>query len=126
MKVEISNGELVDKVTILSIKREKITVPEKLKNVEKEFSILRKEMSTLGISEETPEYQELLRVNRELWDIEDQLRKKEAAQVFDDEFIRLARKVYFTNDKRSEIKRRINQMTDSDLIEEKTYVDYRK
>jgi hypothetical protein len=126
MKVEISNGELVDKVTILSIKRNKIKSPEKLKNIEKEFNTLYQNMTGLGIDEESAEYQELLQVNQILWDVEDELRKKEAAQTFDDEFIELARKVYFTNDKRAEIKRRINTLTKSEFVEEKTYVKYQK
>ena len=126
MKAEISNGELVDKVTILSIKRNKIKSPEKLKNIEKEFNTLYQNMTGLGIDEESPEYQELLQVNQILWDVEDELRKKEAAQTFDDEFIELARKVYFTNDKRAEIKRRINTLTKSEFVEEKTYVKYKK
>ena len=126
MKVEISNGELVDKVTILSIKRNKIKSPEKLKNIEKEFNTLYQNMTGLGIDEESHEYQELLQVNQILWDVEDELRKKEAAQTFDDEFIELARKVYFTNDKRAEIKRRINTLTKSEFVEEKTYVKYKK
>ncbi len=125
MKIDVSNGELVDKVTILSIKLNKFESREKRQNVQKEFDLLYQSMASIGITEDTSEFQDLFKVNLMLWEIEDQIRMKEAHQEFDDEFIHLARKVYFENDKRSEIKRKINIATDSKLIEEKEYVEYR-
>jgi len=125
MKIDVSNGELVDKITILSIKLNKFESREKRQNVRKEFQLLYQSMLAIGISEETSEYKDLLKVNFALWEIEDQIRSKEARKEFDNEFIRLARRVYFENDKRSEIKRKINIATDSKLIEEKEYVEYR-
>lgn len=125
MKVEVSNGELVDKVTILSIKLKKVKSEEKLVNIKKEFDLLYKSMQEINITQETPEYKELVEVNNALWEIEDKIRIKEAAQKFDEEFIKLARSVYFENDRRFEVKKRINQMTDSSLHEEKEYVDYK-
>ncbi len=125
MKIEVSNGELVDKVSILSIKLKKIKSPDKLVNIQKEFDILYQNMLALGISEETIEYQELLEANLSLWEIEDKIRVKESHHEFDDEFIDLARKIYFENDRRSKIKRKINLSTKSALIEEKEYVEYK-
>ncbi len=125
---EVSYGELIDKITILEIKMEKITDPNKLRNVKNELESL---MNTFYIYvEETKEIQklkdDLKLVNTQLWNIEDTIRVKEAAQEFDDEFIKLARSVYFTNDKRCAIKRKINMICGSRLIEEKQYVEYVK
>lgn len=125
MKIEVSNGELVDKVSILSIKLQKIKSQEKLINIQKEFNLLYQKMLELDISKETVEYIELLEINSTLWETEDKIRKKELNQEFDDEFIRLARKIYFENDKRSKIKRQVNLSTNSTLIEEKEYVEYK-
>lgn len=125
MKIEVSNGELVDKVSILSIKLKKIKSEEKLANIKKEFDLLIKYMQELGIDENNDEYKELIKVNTDLWEIEDKIRIKEADKEFDDEFIQLARSVYFQNDKRFEIKKKINMMTDSHLAEEKEYVKYK-
>ena len=124
MKVDVSNGELVDKITILAIKLSKFKSAEKRRNVQKEYDLLHPLMDTIGISEESEEFKELLAVNLSLWEIEDRLRVKEASREFDDGFIRLARDVYFQNDRRSRIKRRINEISGSALIEEKEYVDY--
>lgn len=124
MKIEISTGELVDKVTILAIKLEKISNPSKLKNIRKEYEWLLKPMTACGIGTDSEEFLALKDVNLRLWEIEDRIRIKEAAQEFDREFIDLARSVYFTNDQRAEIKKRINLATGSDLVEEKEYVDY--
>ncbi len=124
MKVEISNGELVDKVTILHIKRQKIQDPQKFANVQKEYDVLLKSMKKIEITPKSKEFKELLEVNSSLWKIEDKIRVKEAAKEFDDEFIELARSVYFTNDKRADIKKRINMQTESAVIEEKEYVEY--
>lgn len=125
MKIDISIGELVDKVTILSIKREKISNPDKRKNIQKEYDILLKPMQECGIDIDSDEFIKLKTINLELWEIEDLIRIKEAAKAFDEEFIKLARSVYFTNDKRAEIKKDINLSYNSDLVEEKEYVDYK-
>ncbi len=125
MKIEVANGEIVDKITILKIKEQKIQNPEKLRNIQKELSELLPAMQILGITESDETYQELLKTNLTLWDIEDQLRIKESKQEFDAEFIQLARSVYFQNDIRSELKRKINIMTKSTLIEEKDYIQYK-
>ncbi len=126
MKIEISVGELVDKVTILSIKLQKIKSAEKLVNVRKEYRILHESMEAVGITTDSEEFKELLSVNLTLWDIEDKIRLKEANKQFDDEFIQLARSVYIQNDRRFELKKQINLSYDSELIEEKEYVDYKK
>lgn len=125
MKVEVSIGELVDKVTILSIKLEKIKNETKLKNVKKEYDVLLNAMSKTSISVNSDEYKQLKKVNQNLWEIEDKIRIKEHRKEFDNEFIKLARSVYFENDKRSEIKKKINEITGSYLREEKEYVDYK-
>lgn len=126
MKIEISIGELVDKVSILSIKLKKIKNPEKLKNIRKEFELLKVPMEECGIKVDSTEFKKLEEVNLRLWEIEDRIRIKEAKQSFDDDFIQLARSVYFQNDIRAEIKKDINIKFGSDLMEEKEYVDYKK
>jgi len=125
MKIEVANGEIVDKITILKIKEQKIRNPEKLKNIQKELSELLPAMQILGINESDETYQELLKTNMALWEIEDKLRIKELKQEFDSDFIQLARNVYFQNDIRSELKRKINIMTKSTIIEEKDYIQYK-
>ena len=124
MKIDISIGELVDKVTILSIKLEKISDSSKVMNVRKEYELLLKSMTDCGIGTDSEEFLALKEVNLKLWEIEDRIRAKEVKQAFDREFIDLARSVYFTNDKRAEIKKRINIAAGSELVEEKQYVDY--
>ena len=124
MKIDVSIGELVDKVTILFIKRKKIKSKQKLNNIVTELMLLQKSMEELGITINSTEFKRLEEVNLRLWDIEDKIRIKESKQEFDDEFIKLARSVYFENDKRAEIKREINLKFGSDLIEEKEYVKY--
>ncbi len=125
MKVEVSIGELVDKVSILSIKRRKIKNAEKLKNIQKEYDILVKAMDAEGIDVTSEEFTRLEAINLKLWDIEDRIRLKEAAHSFDNEFIELARSVYFINDDRSVVKKEINLKFGSDLVEEKEYVVYK-
>ena len=125
MKIDISIGELVDKVTILSIKLEKIKNPDKLKNIKKEYDLLYESMKKTGITKDSEQFINLVQVNLSLWDIEDKIRIKEANKQFDDDFIQLARSVYFENDKRAEIKKQINLTFGSDLIEEKEYVQYK-
>lgn len=124
MKIDISTGELVDKVTILAIKLEKISDPSKAKNIRKEYELLLQPMTDCGIGTDSEEFLALKGVNLKLWEIEDRIRVKEAQKAFDSEFIELARSVYFTNDRRAEIKKRINLATGSELVEEKEYVDY--
>ncbi len=123
MKIEVSNGEIVDKLTIIEIKLENIKDEQKLVNLNAEFAVLDEAVSSI-IAKDHPLYQELLSVNKELWNIEDRIRELEKAKDFGPEFIKFARSVYFTNDKRSEVKRQINQLTGSSLIEEKSYEDY--
>jgi len=126
MKIEISHGEIVDKLTILQIKKTNIIDPIKLDNIVKEYDYLLSVVENdLGISIESPEYLELLSINNELWVIEDDIRDKERDKVFDNEFIELARSVYTTNDKRSEIKKKINLKYGSLFVEEKSYSNYR-
>lgn len=125
MQIDISTGELVDKVSILKIKSRKVHDPEKLKNIHKELQLLSRKMESAGITFESPEYQHLEKINQALWDIEDRIRSKEAEKAFDDEFIQLARSVYLKNDERAELKRNINLTSGSDLVEEKSYAPYR-
>ena len=124
VEAPISLGELVDKITILRIKNRNITDPLKLENVQKELVLLSGVLSKAGAPDILLEFQSLENTNMELWDIEDQIRKKEMLEEFDSEFIELARSVYITNDKRSEIKKEINLKVGSDLIEEKSYEQY--
>ena len=126
MKIEISIGELVDKITILSIKLERVKDEVKLKNIKTEYNTLNNYLNATIISKDSKEYKDLKYVNEKLWEIEDKIRIKEREGEFDDEFIQLARSVYFENDVRAEIKRKINLLTGSELIEEKEYVDYKK
>ena len=125
MQVDISIGELVDKVSILKIKSRKIQDPEKLKNIQYELHLLYRKMESTGITFQSPEYQKLEDINATLWDIEDRIRMKEASKVFDEEFIQLARSVYMHNDERAAVKRDINRAYGSDIIEEKSYSSYK-
>ncbi len=124
MLVEVSIGEVVDKMTILDIKCEKVQSEEKLVNIRKEFNLLKGELEKVGITSDDAQYKRLKEINLELWHIEDDIRIKEYNQEFDEEFIRLARSVYVVNDKRAEAKKDINLAHGSDLVEEKEYVDY--
>jgi hypothetical protein len=125
MNIEVSHGEIVDKLTILQIKKENITDPIKLDNIVKEYDYLLSVVENdLGISTLSPEYLELLSINKELWIIEDDVRDKERNKEFDDEFIKLARSVYYTNDVRAKIKKEINLKYSSGFVEEKSYQTY--
>lgn len=125
MNIEVSHGEIVDKLTILQIKKENITDPSKLDNIVKEYNYLLSVVENdLGISILSPEYLELLSVNKDLWVIEDDIRDKERQKEFDDEFIKLARAVYYTNDIRAKIKKEINLKYSSGFVEEKSYQPY--
>lgn len=127
IKVEISCGELIDKLTILSIKKEKIKDSEKLKNVEHEFhvlSVLSKNLIDINPEKFETFYNKLRQININLWDIEDSIRKFEKEEDFGSTFVQLARSVYKTNDKRFEIKNDINTFYSSGIIEEKDYEEY--
>lgn len=125
MKVEVSNGELLDKFSILKIKIEKISEEEKLLNIKNEIQELSVICNQLIVVSEIKElFEDLIRVNTKLWEIEDSIRNKEKLKEFDESFIQLARLVYINNDKRFEIKSRINKLTQSKLIEEKSYERY--
>jgi hypothetical protein len=123
----VSYGELIDKITILQIKLMEIQDDAKLTNVRNELELLDATWKNDKASETdiTDEQSRLLAVNQRLWKIEDDIRLKERAQAFDDEFIRLARSVYIENDERAAIKREINMKLGSTLVEEKSYQDYR-
>jgi hypothetical protein len=123
MKIEVSNGEIIDKLTILQIKLERIKDEAKLINLKKEYNELIISASLI-ISVADPLYKALYNVNCELWDIEDHIRNLERKKEFGDDFISTARSVYYANDKRSELKREINIRTSSGLIEEKSYEKY--
>ena len=127
MKIEVSNGEILDKITILLIKKEKITDKKKLINVLRELKELEfflEEVNYTNDEKVKALFDSLKEINEKLWNIEDRIREKESLHQFDDEFINLARSVYFTNDLRAEVKREINQYTNSSLIEEKSYNKY--
>lgn len=129
MKIEtqISVGELLDKISILKIKSKKIKDKEKLLNVRLELESLTK-ISEKKLNSYKPlnlRLNDLIKVNSLLWDIEDSIREKENKDEFDEEFISLARSVYFTNDKRFEIKKLINQESGSEFKEEKSYKKYK-
>jgi hypothetical protein len=124
MKVEVSNGEIVDKITILKIKSERITDVDKLKNIQKELGELLPLLGVIGTQLDSELFIDLYNINSELWIVEDELRELERKREFGDEFIRLARAVYYTNDKRFEVKKRINLQTSSKFVEEKSYTKY--
>jgi len=127
ISVPVSYGELIDKITILEIKSERITSAAKLANVRAELEILDAtwRANSAARTDIAAERAALRRVNEALWDIEDRIRLKEKAKAFDAEFIELARSVYIRNDERAEIKRAINGKLGSTLVEEKSYEDYR-
>jgi hypothetical protein len=124
MLIEVSIGELIDKITILSIKQRKIKNRDKLGNIQKEYDLLKSSLDQAGIAVDSKYYEDLETVNLKLWDIEDKIREKEANKEFDEEFIQLARSVYINNDHRAAIKRNLNLNYGSDLVEEKEYVIY--
>jgi hypothetical protein len=123
--VEVSWGELVDKLTILEIKERRLSAPDAVANVRRELAALNTVLGSLQPPDGLAALKEaLVAVNESLWEIEDKIRAKEAASSFDQEFIDLARSVYFNNDKRAALKREINLLLKSDLIEEKQYTAY--
>lgn len=123
IKVEVGEGELIDKITILEVKLARISDPAKLKNVRHEYEVL----EATAKAEIPPSADldalraELKAINEELWVIEDDIRICEKRSDFGDEFIRLARAVYFTNDRRATVKRRINDLLGASIVEEKSY-----
>ena len=119
----ISLGELIDKITILEIKKLHMT-GQKLKNVDKEFKLLINILKDIDLEINIDLINELKEINNNLWQIEDNIREKEINQEFDKEFIQLARSVYKENDKRASIKKQINKKYNSDLLEEKSYSKY--
>src|SRR6202163_2561231 len=127
IKVPVSPGELLDKITILRIKGQRMRDAEKLKNVRLELAALGQTLSASSYAklDIAAELDALQQVNERLWVIEDDIRDKERAQAFDARFIRLARAVYFENDERAAIKRRINDKLGSSIVEEKSYRDYK-
>ena len=127
IQVPVSHGELIDKITILQIKSERISDAAKVANVRTELEMLEATWAADAASatDISDEQARLKAVNEALWDIEDAIRLKEKAQAFDAEFIELARSVYFRNDERAAVKREINLKLGSQLVEEKSYQDYR-
>ena len=125
MKVEISNGELLDKFTILEIKMGNITDPSKLVNIENEYRELTSDCTDLlRNSAISSLYADLKSINQKLWIVEDDIRECERRKDFGPEFISLAREVYFTNDNRARVKKEINLASGSSLVEEKSYRAY--
>ena len=123
--VEVSIGEILDKLTILKIKKNNISDLEKLVHIQKEHDILEdKSMIYLESKEVKDLFDALIEVNSKLWKIEDDLRDLESQKRFDDEFVQKARLVYMTNDLRFKLKNQINQITDSGVQEQKGYKEY--
>ena len=128
MKVEVSNGELLDKLSILELKLKNIKDDKKLINIKNEHGGLSPLCNNLFNNygnELRSLYAKLSEINAELWKIEDDIRECERNKDFGDEFVRLVRAVYFTNDKRSDVKKSINLLTESGFVEEKSYEDYK-
>jgi len=127
IRVPVSPGELLDKLTILRIKSERMTDPVKLTNVRVELAALEQTWQTSPYSQVdvAADTEALQRVNERLWVIEDSIRDQERAKEFGAEFVRLARAVYFENDERAAIKRRINLKLGSSIVEEKSYAEYK-
>lgn len=126
IKVPISPGELIDKLTILEIKAASIGDASKLANVKVELQLLQETWRSCAYasSDIQAEWSQLRGINQKLWDIEDEIRDKERERKFDQEFIDLARAVYVTNDERAAVKRRINTKLGSRIVEEKSYARY--
>ena len=127
IRVPISPGELIDKITILEIKSERMSDAKKVANVRHELELLTDTWKSSAYSaiDIRPEWTELKIINGNLWTIEDEIRDKERDSQFDARFIELARSVYFINDDRAAVKRRINDKLGSKIVEEKSYADYK-
>lgn len=125
MRIEVSIGEILDKISILEIKKARINSEEKLENIQNEWWELWPLYEKLVTTDEVAwRYAELKSVNEQLWEIEDEIREWEERQHFGDRFIELARLVYITNDRRARIKKEINSLTGSKIVEEKSYKQY--
>jgi NCAIR mutase (PurE)-related protein len=133
MKIEVSNGEIIDKLTILKIKLDQIKDADKLVNIQKEYDYLQGIVESIyaefkdnhaAVKELQFLHNDLLNVNKTLWNIEDFIREHERNENFGQDFIELARSVYYTNDDRSEVKKKINILTGSLFVEEKSYEAY--
>jgi len=130
MRIEVSNGEIIDKYTILEIKLQEIKDEAKLANVQKEHDTLKTVVNYIYNETHAQDvlaelHNDLLNINKTLWNIEDQIRDCERDESFGSDFIELARSVYYTNDERAEVKKQINQLTGSNLVEEKSYQEYK-
>lgn len=123
-EIPVSIGELLDKISILQIKQQKITDQDKLKHVSYELQLLTQRLKELKLEKTQAFIEDIQRVNTVLWDIEDQIRVKEKSGEFDHEFISLARSVYKTNDERFIIKNKINEFYGSSVVEVKSYEKY--
>ena len=125
--VPVSPGEVLDKITILEIKSERISAPGKLVNVKRELELLQASWQEFVDEDETVRsiHAKLKAINEDLWEIEDDIRDKERAREFDQVFIDLARSVYVTNDRRADAKKELNLYLGSEMVEEKSYQDYK-
>ena len=126
IQVPVSPGEVLDKITILEIKSERMSDPDKVANVKIELDLLQETWAG-SVDEDSvivDLHAQLKEINEALWEIEDDIRDKERAKEFDERFIELARSVYFTNDRRSQVKKDLNLHLGSAIIEEKSYQDY--
>ncbi|OUU49218.1 MAG: hypothetical protein CBC28_01890 [Flavobacteriaceae bacterium TMED68] len=129
IQIPISTGELLDKLSILEIKKDKVKDSAKLKNINHEYDLLINLSKNLKDKDEksfNSLYEEILKVNKKLWDIEDKIRILESEKKFDEEFISVARSVYFINDDRFDLKKKINETFGSDVAEEKEYIEYKQ
>jgi len=124
LSIEVSHGEVIDKITILVIKRDKIADPHKRRHVEQELAKLRGRWDASGLTWPTADARALEEVNRALWDVEDELRRHEARGDFGEDFVERARSVYRLNDERAALKRSLNERLGSELVEVKDYVTY--
>jgi hypothetical protein len=124
--VPVSPGEVLDKITILEIKSERMNDPEKVANVRTELALLQETWASAVSRDQVIDdlHDQLKKINETLWEIEDDIRDKERVKEFDERFIELARQVYFTNDRRSQVKKELNLHLGSLIIEEKSYQDY--
>ena len=126
IQVPVSPGEVLDKITILEIKSERMSDPEKVANVRTELALLQEIWIRSVPADPVIDdlHRQLKEINETLWEIEDDIRDKEREKSFDDGFVELARRVYFTNDQRSRVKKELNIHLGSAIIEEKSYQDY--
>lgn len=123
ISIPVSLGELYDKISILEIKSKNIKDQNKLYHIKKELDLLNKIASNHPIKKEL--YENLKNINKEIWDIEDTIRNLEKNKDFKERFVKTARSVYFKNDERANIKRTINILYDSEIVEEKSYSEYK-